>query len=202
MDFLEKKEREKIEKKEKANERYINKNWKSGYITKTEADKHHKLIALETHPLGFRRIGFLYHDIFSYDEKYFNSGLVYIIAGCSFAPSITGIISTKKIPKKVCPCCSYQTLTPYYCLVYTLTGSHIIKFYCENCKEKIAFNNIYDYYKLLKKYLIKYGLWYHTASTDDFSFERWRSFNMGKAKELNKIREIEKDLNFSLEFLE
>ena len=126
------------------------------------------------------------------DENYCYSGAVYIRSGCSYAPSITGIVSTKKVPKKICPCCNQQTLTPYYCLVHSPSGAHIIKFYCENCKKKIAFNNIYGYYKLLKKYLMDYGLWYHTSSYGDFSFKNWLSYSKRNTPE--GIKKIKKEI--------
>ena len=166
-----------MEHKEKT-ESYLLKNLKLGYITKTQADAHPELIALERKDSLINiavKISFLYHDIFSYDEEYFNSGAVYIRSGCAFAPATNGIVSTKNFPKKECPCCNKKTLIPYNCIAHSPSGAHIIKFQCENCKEKIAFNNIYDYYKLLLKYLEDYGLWYKSGSRG-FSFDSWLSY--------------------------
>lgn len=57
-----------------------------------------------------------------------------------------------KFPKAICPRCQKTALRPYSCIASPLSGRHVIKFYCYNCRERIATNNALDYYQLLRTY--------------------------------------------------
>ena len=56
--------------------------------------------------------------------------------------------------KVKCPICNQETLVPYSCVASVLSGAHIIKFHCLNCKEHIATNKMSSYYHTIRDYII------------------------------------------------
>jgi len=62
-------------------------------------------------------------------------------------------------PNAKCPVCGEQTLIPYSCIASPLSGGHVIRFYCYNCKERIATNDALDYFHMLRDFSLKNPFW-------------------------------------------
>ena len=122
------------------------------YITKTEAQKHY-LLNIVLKIVKNRSLGTLYYDMFKKEKDIeFKESMpveIGIIWLCS------GYVDSIVFPKQKCPCCGKETLVPYYCVGSMLSGAHVIKFHCLYCKERIAFNNIRDFFHLIKNYCLK-----------------------------------------------
>ena len=67
----------------------------------------------------------------------------------------SGYVDSAVFPKYKCPYCGKETLVPYYCVGSVLSGAHVIKFHCLNCRERVAFNDILDYFHLIRNYCMK-----------------------------------------------
>lgn len=59
-------------------------------------------------------------------------------------------------PKAICPTCGKVKLIPYSCIASVLSGGHVIKFFCLNCRERLATNDALDYYRVLRFYGTKH----------------------------------------------
>ena len=55
-------------------------------------------------------------------------------------------------PRALCPTCGKVKLIPYSCIASVLSGGHVIKFFCLNCRERLATNDALDYYRVLRFY--------------------------------------------------
>ena len=121
------------------------------FITKTEAQKHYVLKSISK-TIKKRSLGTLYYDMFKNEaDREFKESMpveIGIIWLCS------GYVDSAEFPKYKCPCCGKEMLVPYYCVGSMLSGAHVIKFHCLNCKERIAFNNILDYFHIIRNYCI------------------------------------------------
>lgn len=122
------------------------------YLTKTEAEKHYVLKCMSK-IVKSRSLGTLYYDMFEHEKgREFKESMpleVGIVWLCS------GYVDSAEFPKYKCPCCGKETLVPYCCIGSVLSGAHVIKFHCLNCKERIAFNDILDYFHLIRNYCMK-----------------------------------------------
>ncbi len=122
------------------------------FITKTETQKHY-ILKNASKVIKNRSLGTLYYDMFEKeDDIVFKESMpveIGIIWLCS------GYVDSAEFPKYKCPCCGKESLVPYYCVASVLSGAHVIKFHCLNCKERIAFNNIKDYFHLIRDYCSK-----------------------------------------------
>lgn len=108
------------------------------YLTKTEADE----LCKTTEVKDSYNVGELYPHIFlSDDEIEFKEGMALDVAIIWLG---TFEINSSIFPKMKCPICGKTELIPYFCGASILSGCHVIKFYCLDCHEKIAFryNNI------------------------------------------------------------
>ena len=122
------------------------------YLTKTEAEKHYVLKGMSK-VVKSRSLGTLYYDMFEHEKgREFKESMpleVGIVWLCS------GYVDSAEFPKYKCPCCGKETLVPYCCIGSVLSGAHVIKFHCLNCKERVAFNDILDYFHLIRNYCMK-----------------------------------------------
>ena len=55
-------------------------------------------------------------------------------------------------PRAVCPVCGKAKMICYSCHASGLSGGHVLKFYCLRCQERIAANNVPDYFQLIRQY--------------------------------------------------
>ena len=55
-------------------------------------------------------------------------------------------------PRAICPSCGKTEMIPYSCRGSIRSGGHVIKFHCRSCKERIAANNIPDYFQIICRY--------------------------------------------------
>jgi len=55
-------------------------------------------------------------------------------------------------PRAFCPNCGKWEMIPYSCMASVLSGEHVIKFHCLNCNERLANNDVPDYYHMLRAY--------------------------------------------------
>lgn len=55
-------------------------------------------------------------------------------------------------PRAICPSCGKAKLIPYFCIASVLSGCHVIKFHCLNCKDRFATNQALDYYRVIRYY--------------------------------------------------
>ncbi len=121
------------------------------FITKTEAQKHYVLKNISK-TIKNRSLGTLYYDMFEKEKDIEFKESMPVEIGIVWLWS--GFVDSAEFPKYKCPCCGKETLVPYYCVGSMLSGAHVIKFHCLNCKERIAFNNIKDYFRLIRDYCI------------------------------------------------
>jgi len=121
------------------------------FITKTEAQKHYVLKNISK-TIKNRSLGTLYYDMFEKEKDIEFKESMPVEIGIIWLYS--GFVDSMAFPKYKCPCCGKETLVPYYCVGSMLSGAHVIKFHCLNCKERIAFNNIKDYFHLIRDYCI------------------------------------------------
>ena len=119
------------------------------YLTKTEADE----LCKTTEVKDSYNVGELYPHIFSSDDELeFKDGMPLDVAIIWLG---TFEINSSIFPKMKCPICGKTELIPYFCGASILSGCHVIKFYCLNCNEKIAFNRVSDYYHEIRNYILK-----------------------------------------------
>ena len=146
------------------------------FLTKTEAQKHYILKKMSK-LIKNRSLGTLYYDMFEKeDDLEFKESMpveIGIIWLCS------GYVDSAEFPKYKCPCCGKESLVPYCCVASVLSGAHVIKFHCLNCKERIAFNNISDYFHLIRDYCSK--------NRDKMKNDRVYVKLKGKQTSLNKL---------------
>ena len=121
------------------------------YLTKTEAEKHYVLKGMSK-VVKSRSLGTLYYDMFEHEKGREFKESMPMEVGIVWLWS--GTLNSALFSKYKCPCCGKETLVPYYCVGSILSGGHVIKFYCLNCKERIAFNNISDYFHLIRDYCL------------------------------------------------
>ncbi len=96
-------------------------------------------------------VGEIYPELFQHDK-----GLVFSETMPLNAAVIwLGAYELPQIfPKVKCPVCGKEdALIPYFCGGSMLSGCHIIKFYCSNCKEKFVTNDEIEYFRSIKKYI-------------------------------------------------
>ncbi|MBR3628060.1 MAG: hypothetical protein IKN42_04345 [Elusimicrobia bacterium] len=146
------------------------------FLTKTETQKHYVLKNMSK-LIKNRSLGTLYYDIFEKENDIeFKESMpveIGIIWLCS------GYVDSTEFPKYKCPCCGKESLVPYYCVASVLSGAHVIKFHCLNCKERIAFNNIKEYFHLIRDYCSK--------NRDKMKNDRVYVKLKGKQTSLNKL---------------
>ncbi len=122
-------------------------------LTKTQAD----ILKLTVPEREYYNAGELFPTIFDSDNdntKDFK-GNIPLIAKIIYFGNFKADSSV--FPRIKCPVCQKEeALIPYFCGASILSGSHVIKFYCNECKELIAINNNSDYYHLIRDYLIKH----------------------------------------------
>ena len=121
------------------------------FITKAEAQKHYVLKNISK-TIKNRSLGTLYYDMFEKEKDIEFKESMPVEIGIVWLCS--GYVDSAEFQKYKCPCCGKETLVPYYCVGSILSGAHVIKFHCLNCKERIAFNNIKDYFHLIRDYCI------------------------------------------------
>ncbi len=59
------------------------------------------------------------------------------------------------MPKAKCPACGKTELMPYNFVRSMISGNHIVWFYCKNCKERLATNQVSDYFAAVNHYYYK-----------------------------------------------
>ena len=98
------------------------------YLTKTIAQK----LCKTSKKKKSYQVGELYPEIFSHDENIIfdektklNVALIYVGA---FE------LENNLFTKIKCPICNKEDLIPYFCGASILSGAHVIKFHCLNCK--------------------------------------------------------------------
>jgi len=107
-----------------------------------------RLIAIKN-----RSLCTLYYDMFEKEKNIEFKESTPVEIGIVWLCS--GYVDSAEFPKRECPCCGKETLVPYSCGGSGLSGTHMIRFHCLNCKERIAFNNIRDYFHLIRDYCSK-----------------------------------------------
>ena len=119
-------------------------------LTKTEADR----LKLTNPAKIFYHVGELFPRLFNEDEsRKFYDGMpleVKIIYIGEFT------LESSFFSKIKCPLCGKEeALIPYFCGASVLSGCHVIKFHCLECKELIADNNNSEYFHKIRDFVIK-----------------------------------------------
>lgn len=126
----------------------------SGALTRTQDEKRWKGLSRLKKSHAF---GELYPGILSNEpERNFSKNMkmeLGILWIGTFEPY------SNRFPSAKCPVCGKHTLTPYSCIASPLSGGHVIKFYCYNCKECIATNDALDYFRMLRDFAIQNPSW-------------------------------------------
>ena len=119
------------------------------FLTKTQAQK----LCETSQKKKSYHVGELYPEIFSHDENLtfneetkLNVALIYVGA---FE------LENNVFSKIKCPICGKEEAIPYFCGASILSGAHVLKFHCLNCKELIATNDLKEYYHSIRNYIVK-----------------------------------------------
>ncbi len=115
-------------------------------LTKTKAE----LLKMTVPERECYNIGELFPTIFDCEGAY-NNGIL----KAKFLHLGNFEIKNNNLPKIKCPVCGKEeALIPYFCGASVLSGSHVIKFYCDECGEHIATNDNKDYFQTIKDFVL------------------------------------------------
>ena len=119
-------------------------------LTKTEAEK----LKQTSKQTKSHYVGEIYPEIFDTDKDLFFDENMSLNVAIIWLGAYE--LESNLFEKIKCPICGKEeVLIPYFCGASILSGSHIIKFYCTSCAEKIVFNNKSDYYHDIRSYILK-----------------------------------------------
>ena len=150
------------------------------FFTKTEADYNLKYKKNWKNYGKHRWVGVFYDDMFKNEaDREFKESMPMFVVITWLLTGFSGYVDSAEFPKRECPCCGKETLVPYSCGGSGLSGTHMIRFHCLNCKERIAFNNIKDYFHLIRDYCLK--------NRDKMKNDRVYVKLKGKQRSLNAI---------------
>lgn len=94
--------------------------------------------------------GELYRGVLSNDENTNFNSTMDVEVGLSWLGGFS--VPCYIFPRAICPNCGKAKLIPYSCIASVLSGCHVIKFHCLNCKDRFATNQTLDYYKIMREY--------------------------------------------------
>ena len=126
----------------------------SGALTLAQDKKRCKLLSrlCRSHAFGTLYAGILADESEKDITAYMELSLLYI---GTFNPRAS------LFPKAKCPVCGQTAMWPYQCVASPLSGGNVIKFYCQNCKERVAANHLQDYFHMLRDWALlpKNNIW-------------------------------------------
>lgn len=97
--------------------------------------------------------GELYPGILSHGNgRKYGKGMEIAVGICWLSPQKN--INSAEFPQAKCPLCGKEELIPYSCIASVLSGAHVLQFYCACCHERIATNQLPDYYHMIRDYAI------------------------------------------------